>query len=98
MTLFRKENDEKVPLNSEVVMKCRCGMCPVQGLSTCSTPQIKKMINTRAEVYCSVGVADCEDLDNSKDCVCNSCQVYIDFNLASGKPENYFCFNGKATN
>ena len=79
-------------------MKCRCGMCPVQSLSACSTPELQKMSNSRAEVYCSVGYADCKDLDNTKDCICTQCQVYIDFNLAEGQPKKYFCFNGKALN
>jgi hypothetical protein len=86
----------RVPLSSDVIIKCRCGMCPVQGFSACSTPQVKKMINSRAEVYCSVGIADCKDLDNTKQCICSQCQVYVNFNLANGDPKDYFCFNGKA--
>jgi hypothetical protein len=85
----------KVPLTGDVSMKCRCELCPVQGISACSTPQVKKMIDSRAEVYCSVGLADCKDLDNTKQCICNQCQVYADFNLADSDPKDYFCFNGK---
>ena len=86
----------RVPLNSDVSMKCRCELCPVQGISACSTPQVKKMIDSRAEVYCSIGAADCKDLDNTKQCICYQCQVYADFNLTEGNPIDYFCFNGKA--
>ncbi len=46
--------------------------------------------------YCAIGTAACKDLDNSKACICGTCQVYKDFNLASGKPVEHFCFNGKA--
>jgi hypothetical protein len=30
----------KVPLNDDVIMKCQCGMCPVQANSECSKPKI----------------------------------------------------------
>jgi hypothetical protein len=46
--------------------------------------------------FCSIGVAACKDLDNSKACICNQCQVYKDFSLAAGKPVEHFCFNDKA--
>lgn len=127
MPLFgRKEG--KVPLNNDVMMKCMCGMCPVQAESTCSRPKLKMMMDMRASMgmkesgmpagsmsaaqgsmaqmkpkpeelpgpFCSIGVADCKDLDNNKACVCNQCQVYKDFSLAAGKPVEHFCFNDKA--
>jgi hypothetical protein len=87
-----------VPLNNDAVMKCKCGMCPVQSLSACSSPELQKIIDTRAGVYCSIGYAECKDLDNTKDCICNQCQVYTAFNLVEGDPQDYFCFNGKAIN
>lgn len=46
--------------------------------------------------YCSIGKAACNDLDGNKACICATCQVYVDFNLASGKPVEHFCFNGRA--
>ena len=45
--------------------------------------------------YCANGVASCKDLDYGKTCVCNSCQVFKDFNLNKGKPLSYFCRDGK---
>lgn len=30
----------KVPLNEDVIMKCQCGMCPVQAKSECAKPKI----------------------------------------------------------
>ena len=128
MPLFGKK-EEKVPLNNDVMMKCMCGMCPVQAGSACSTPKIKMMMDMRANMgmkggsgmpgmsmslaqgqmtpmkpkpeelpgpFCSIGVAACKDLDNSKACICNQCQVYKDFSLAAGKPVEHFCFNDKA--
>ncbi|MCL4429794.1 MAG: DUF2769 domain-containing protein [Chloroflexi bacterium] len=47
--------------------------------------------------FCSIGKAACNDLDRSKACLCNSCQIYKEYNLTSGKPTEHFCFNGKAT-
>jgi hypothetical protein len=47
--------------------------------------------------FCSISKASCNDLDRNKACICNTCQVYKDFNLTSGKPIEHFCFNGKAT-
>jgi hypothetical protein len=96
LSSYKKESEREVPLNSDVIKQCRCGICPVQSLSACSNPLLQKMINSRAEAYCSIGYADCKDLDNTKDCLCKQCQVYIDFNLAEGRPKDYFCFNGKA--
>jgi hypothetical protein len=47
-------------------------------------------------VYCSTGQARCNDLDMHKTCICPSCQVYKDYNLASAKPTEHYCFNDKA--
>jgi hypothetical protein len=121
---------QKVPLNKDVVMKCMCGMCPVQAQSACSKPKLKMMMDMRASMgmkgsempagsmsavqsemsemkmpspdqlpgpYCSISKAACNDLDMNKACICNTCQVYKEYKLASGKPVEHFCFNGKAT-
>lgn len=129
MPLFGRKEEQKVPLNSDVVMKCMCGMCPVQAKSACSVPKLKMMMDMRASMgmkesgmpagsmsaisgqmgemkmpkpeelpgpFCSIGKAACNDLDNSKACICNQCQVYKDFSLTAGKPVEHFCFNGKA--
>lgn len=96
LTESQNKKDGKVPMNNDVVLKCRCNICPVQGYSACSTSKVSEMISTRAANYCSVGYADCKDLDNTKNCICPTCQVYVDFSLAKGRPIDYFCFNGKA--
>ena len=46
--------------------------------------------------YCSIGVSACNDLDNSKACICNQCEVYKKFSLSSARPFEHFCFNGRA--
>ena len=128
MPLFGRKEEGKVPLNNDVMMKCMCGMCPVQTQSVCSRPKIKMMLDMRvgmdmkgsgtptgsmsmmpsemgqmkpkpeelAGPFCSIGVAACKDLDNSKSCICSQCQVYKDFKLVAGRPVEHFCFNDKA--
>lgn len=39
MNLFGHK-DSKVPLTPDVIMKCKCGMCPVQAKSECAKPKI----------------------------------------------------------
>jgi hypothetical protein len=85
-----------VPLINDVVMNCICWKCPVQTHSACSTPLVRKMIDTQAGVYCSVGKAECKDLDVSKACICYKCQIYADYALNLCSPLEHFCFNGKA--
>lgn len=130
LPLFGHKEEQKVPLNNDVIMKCMCGMCPVQAQSACSVPKLKMMMDMKASMgmkgpemsagsmsampnqmgemkmpkpeelpgpFCSISKAACNDLDRNKACICNTCQVYKDFNLASGKPIEHFCFNGKAT-
>ena len=107
-----REEEQKVPLNHDVMMKCMCGMCSVQVDSECIRPKLTfgsmsampvpmgeiKMLKPEefAGLYCSIGEAGCNDLDNSKACACNQCQVYKDQSLMDNKPTEYFCFNGKA--
>jgi hypothetical protein len=129
LPLFGKKEEYKVPLNNDVMMKCMCGMCPVQAQSACSAPKLKMMMDMRARMgmksggmpggamsampsqmgemkmpspdqlpgpFCSIGKAACDDLDRTKACICNTCQVYKEYNLAAGKPVEHYCFNGRA--
>ncbi|MCW4054325.1 MAG: DUF2769 domain-containing protein [Candidatus Bathyarchaeota archaeon] len=126
MPIFGK----KVPTDKDVMMKCMCGMCPVQAQSACSKPKLKMMMDMRASMgmtgsgmpagsmsmfpeqkgemempkpedmpgpFCSIGKAACNDLDSNKACICNTCQIYREYNLPAGKPVEHFCFNGRAT-
>ena len=47
-------------------------------------------------LYCSSGVAACEDIDTNQMCICGSCPLWADYDLASGRPMGYFCRDGKA--
>ncbi len=129
MPLFERKPKQKVLLNTDVMMKCMCGMCPVQAESACSQPKLKMMMDMRASMgmksegipagsmsampsqmgemkmpnpeqlpgpFCSIGKAACNDLDRNKACICNTCQVYKDYNLMAGKPVEHYCFNGQA--
>lgn len=49
----------KVPLDGFVMMKCKCGLCPVQAESTCAKPKIKMVIKMRANMK------DSENADGS---------------------------------
>ncbi len=46
--MFGKKEEGRVPLNSDVMMKCLCGTCPVQAKSACSRPKIENMMKMRA--------------------------------------------------
>jgi hypothetical protein len=50
MPLFGRKEEGKVPLNDDVMMKCMCGMCPVQAESACSRPKLKTMMDMRASM------------------------------------------------
>jgi hypothetical protein len=120
MRIFGWGNDGRVPLEPDVIISCRCSVCPVQGQSNCSEEaKDKVLIGVRRDVaegegsgkwggvvmpsreeypgqYCSIGKAACGDLDLSKTCICETCKVYKDYDLSSGRPVEHFCFNGKA--
>jgi len=40
----------KVPLDKFVMMKCICGLCPVQAESACAKPKIQRVIAMRTSV------------------------------------------------
>ncbi len=42
------KKEGKVPLNKDIVSKCICDTCPVQGMSSCSKPKIQNMRNLRS--------------------------------------------------
>jgi hypothetical protein len=87
--------------------KCNCKMCPVQEKSACSAekkaklmapmqPGMEMMMPSAADfpgLYCSTGVATCEDLDQTKGCICPSCAVWTDNKLTAQK----YCERGSAT-
>jgi hypothetical protein len=40
LNLFGHNKKGKVPLNEDVILKCICGLCPVQANSECAKPKI----------------------------------------------------------
>ncbi len=106
---MNKSSDPKVPFTVENITKCKCPGCPVQAGSQCVSEKLGKLNDVMKAakgktpmaadvpgVYCSTGAASCRDLDPSKACICGSCAVWQQYNLASGKPAGYFCKNGMA--
>lgn len=47
-------------------------------------------------MYCANGKGVCNDVDFSKMCICNDCNVWKENNLANGQPMGYFCRDGEA--
>ncbi|MBE0480108.1 MAG: DUF2769 domain-containing protein [Dehalococcoidia bacterium] len=95
----------KVPFTRENVMKCLCGICPVQTESQCVEESVRKLGGSIAEspnlspenvpgLYCSSGTANCPDIDPGKPCVCAGCGVYNGYALGCGPPVHHFCLNG----
>lgn len=98
----------KVNFSIENIMKCLCPQCPVQSSSKCVKGK-KEMFNKtknikietmKAEdfpgIYCSSGFASCKDIDTKQMCICGSCPVWAEYDLAGGKPRGYFCRYGIA--
>lgn len=101
----------KVPLSMDTLKKCICPQCPVQTSSECSKKKMEKakemMASMKGEpkvpapediagMYCSTGIAACDDLDFSQMCICGSCPLWDEFNLPSLEPKGYYCRDGVA--
>lgn len=101
----------KVEFNLENLEKCVCLDCPVQEKSVCVAEK-KKIIKNKMEefiekgempnpndipgVYCATEITECGDLDYEKICMCASCPVWQENNLANGMPMGYYCRDGSA--
>ncbi len=107
---MNKSSNPKVPYIAENIEKCMCSECPVQAGSKCVSEKLKSSKEEMKHlgkgkvpkpenvpgIYCSTGVATCKDLDPTKSCICGTCAVWAEYNLAEGKPAGYFCQNGRA--
>jgi hypothetical protein len=99
-----RQTVKKVPLSSSTVSACLCPQCPVQEKSKCVaglkpgvSAALKKEPLNKDEipgVYCGTGKAACTDLNPAQPCVCASCALYPEYNLAAGKPDLYYCTDG----
>jgi hypothetical protein len=45
-------------------------------------------------IYCSIGTAACRDLKFSRQCICNTCPVWEEYNLSNRKINDYYCNQG----
>jgi hypothetical protein len=92
----------KVKLDNKNIRHCRCPQCPVQMKSACSAKKSEEMKNNPNPetlslekipgVYCSSGIASCDDLDDKQTCMCPTCLVWDENNLQS----TYYCMRGNA--
>lgn len=86
------------------IKRCRCTMCPVQTESECAQEKYSRLKNeiensgVRAlepqkipGIYCSIGTATCGDLRFNKQCICNTCPVWEEYNLKNCKVTEYYC-------
>jgi len=102
--------NSKVSYTVENIMKCRCPYCPVQADSVCvkgKLDNLMKELESTQEgkvpqsqdvpgLYCSTGKATCQDLNPKKQCICNTCAIWVENHLQNVDPVMYFCLKGKA--
>jgi hypothetical protein len=94
-----------VEFNKDNMMKCICGQCPVQTESACVADKNAMVMSAMESgmegmpaedavpgLYCSTGIAACDDLDFSKHCICPGCPVFTENGLA----QNKYCERGSA--
>ena len=98
----------EIPFNKEKIFKCLCPTCPVQEKSYCSKKKMMKLQDTLQNkdeplkpqdfpgMYCTNGKAVCEDIDTEKNCICDKCLVYAEFNLDKADPSFLYCKDGQA--
>lgn len=97
---------KEIDFDRNNMIRCLCPQCNVQKTSECAQNKMKMLqISMRGMspepsefpgMYCANGKTDCEDLDQSKKCICLNCDVWKEHNLDEGEPKNYFCQKGKA--
>lgn len=94
-----------VELTKDNALTCLCSKCPVQAESACVAEKTTSlMVAMEGEmedmpspadvprVYCSTGVATCDDLDLSQICICGECPVFEENGLGQWK----YCQRGSA--
>jgi Protein of unknown function (DUF2769) len=108
---FERGTDFVVPYVGENISRCKCPQCPVQADSQCAQDKIKSLKQAMENlpageisnpedvpgVYCSEGKARCQDLDFDRQCICDSCDVWKEYDLKDANPNNHFCQHGRAT-
>lgn len=94
----------RIPFILQNVNICMCLLCPVQTRSQCVADKKSRMTEVLKSktphsdgipaLYCANGMASCPDLDSNQLCICENCPVFIEYRLAQGEPQLYFCRNG----
>ena len=101
----------EVPYARSSINKCRCSQCPVQIDSKCIKDKLESSKTEMSKIpagevpdpedvpgiYCSTGKATCQDLNPDRQCICNTCDVWKEYDLEKATPSQYFCQNGIAT-
>ena len=99
-----------VPFTRSNIKRCRCSLCPVQADSDCVQDKLqsskKAMENVSSEeilspedvpgIYCATGEAVCSGLNFDRQCICNTCEVWKEYNLKDADPNNHFCQHGRS--
>ena len=103
---FGGENMEEIKFNRKNFHTCLCPNCPVEAESNCAQIKLNPIKGSKDIImpnpkgvpglYCTTGKATCTDLDPNKTCQCPNCDIWKGYNLNEGKPESYFCQNGKS--
>ena len=98
--------EPKVPFTRLNAKNCICWLCPVQRDSACMGTNARKMgevLTTKffepevmPGLYCSTGFAACQDIDVSRSCICQGCEVKATFQLGMGQPPDHYCERGAA--
>jgi len=93
-----------VPFTARNATRCLCYACPVQTESACAVAKYAAVSGSLSAddglpaaadipgMYCSSGLATCDDLDFSGMCRCMGCDVYAENGLDSWK----YCQRGSA--
>lgn len=82
--------------------RCLCYYCPVQHQSSCTKEHTRLVEQTPGvqmpdpatidRLFCSAGESSCDDLDDTRPCLCGSCPVWKELDLGA----YYYCFSGSA--
>jgi hypothetical protein len=91
----------KVQFSNENIKRCICPTCPVQRASACVKEKMKKLKGSPSTeempgMYCSSGLASCDDIDTEQMCICGECPVWEDNDLLDLEPLGYYCRDGNA--
>jgi hypothetical protein len=100
--------EAKVPCTVSNIKRCRCTLCPVQVDSECAQEKYSRLNNEIENsggvealapqkvpgIYFSTGTATCEDLSFNRQCICNTCSVWEEYNLINAKIIQYYCNKG----